>query len=226
MPLNRRELLRGITLFTHLTDSEADAVIALMREVKAAKGEVIVSQGNEGGRLYLIVEGAVRVSRVGKTGREVTVAVLREGNFVGEMSLLDGQPRSADVIATKESRLLVLDRESFLRKVLPLPGIAKKVLAELSKRIRAANQSIEHLALGSVADRLFHLLGHAARRYTIKDGRAVIARGPTHQEMADMVGSSREAVSRTLAAMAEEGLIEVNRRRITLLPAFFERERR
>jgi CRP-like cAMP-binding protein len=224
--MGKRELLRGITLFTHLTDSEADAVIALMREVTVHKGEVIVSQGEEGGRLYLIVSGGVRISRIGRSGREVTVAVLREGNFFGEMSLLDGQPRSADVIASKESRLLVLDRESFLRKVFPLQGIAGKVLAELSKRIRAANQSIEHLALGSVSDRLLHLLGHVGRRYGVKEGRAVITRGPTHQEMADRVGSSREAVSRTLAALAEEGLIEVDRRRITLLPAFFERERR
>lgn len=222
--MDRRDLVRGIAIFADLSAAEAEKVAGMMEEVSVGRGRVVISRGEPGGRLYLIVSGSVRVVRSGASGREVAVAVLGEGNFFGEMSLLDGQPRSADVIAVRASRFLVLDRERFLRRILPLPGIAGKVLTELSKRIRAADQTIENLALASVGDRLLHLLGHIGRRYPLRGGVAEITRGPTHQEMADLVGASREAVTRTLAALAAEGLIQVNRRRIVLLPAFFRRE--
>ena len=167
----------------------------------------------------------MKISRTGRDGRDVTVAVLAEGNFFGEMSLLDGQPRSASATALQATRLLVLDREHFQRHVLAQPRIVAKLLRELSKRLRAADQTIENLALGSVHDRLVHLLGHLGRRAPLKDGAGLIERSPTHQELAEMVGSSRETVTRTLAAMEKDGLIAIDRRRITLLPAFFERRR-
>jgi CRP/FNR family transcriptional regulator/CRP/FNR family cyclic AMP-dependent transcriptional regulator len=154
----------------------------------------------------------------------VTVAVLGEGNFFGEMSLLDGQPRSASATAIQPSRLLVLDRDHFQRHVIAQPRIVAKLLRELSKRLRAADQSIENLALGSVRDRLSHLLGHLGRRAAAAGGPATIERSPTHQELAEMVGSSRETVTRTLAAMEGDGLIKFDRRRIVLLPAFFTSE--
>jgi len=167
----------------------------------------------------------VKISRTGRDGREVIVAVLREGNFFGEMSLIDGQPRSATATAQQASRLLVLDREHFQRHVLAHQRMVIKLLRELSKRIRSANQAIENLALGSVYDRLFHLLGHLGRRAPLKDGMGMVERAPTHQELAEMVGTSRETVTRTLTQMEKAGLISVHRRRVTLLPAFFAEER-
>ena len=98
------------------------------------------------------------------------------------------------------------------------------MLIELSKRLRAAGQSIENLALGTVFDRLFHYLGHLGRRFTVVDNRCVISKRPTHQELAELVGSSRETVTRTLASMEKKGLIEIHKREIILLPAFFEEE--
>ena len=84
---------------------------------------------------------------------------------------------------------------------------------------------VVHAVFRLLKEFLHHLLGHIGRRYPVKDGRAVITRGPTHRELAEMVGSSRETVSRTLLAMQKEGSIEIDRRKITLLPEFFERER-
>jgi len=150
--------------------------------------------------------------------------VLHQGNFFGEMSLLDEQPRSASATATQTTRLLVLDREHFQRYVLTQARIMAKLLRELSKRLRAADQTIENLALGSVHDRLFLLLGHLGRRAPLKNGKGLIERAPTHQELAEMVGSSRETVTRTLAALEKEELIAIERRRITLLPAYFSLE--
>ena len=219
-----RELLRRIDLFTHLSDTETDSVLALMRELRVKKGDIIFHQFDESGGLYLILEGSVKISRIGRDGREVTIAILREGNFFGEMSLFDGQPRSATATAGRGSRFLVLDRESFLNGVLSMPGIVAKLLQELSKRLRAANQSIEHLALGTVFDRLFHFLGHLGRHFENVAGETVISERPTHQELAELVGSSRETVTRTLAAMEKQGYIKLRKREVVLQPAFFEEE--
>jgi CRP-like cAMP-binding protein len=221
MIMERRDLLRRIHLFADLTDRESDTILGVMREKSAPRGGAIFHQNDSGGGLYLILAGSVKISRTGRDGRDVTVAILAEGNFFGEMSLLDGQPRSASATAVLPSRLLVLDREHFQRHVLAQPRIVAKLLRELSKRLRAADQTIENLALGSVRDRLCHLLGHLGRRAPAANGTGVIERSPTHQELAEMIGSSRETVTRMLAAMEKEGLIAAGRRRITLLAPFF-----
>lgn len=222
----RRDLLRKIDLFADLTDREVDTVLERMHDRRVSRGSVVFHQHDRGGGLYLILEGSVKISRTGRDGREVTVAVLREGNFFGEMSLLDGQPRSATATALQAARLLALDREQFRQHVLAQPRIVAKLLLELSKRLRAADQAIENLALGSVYDRLFHLLGHLGRRTPLRESLGFIERAPTHQELAEMVGSSRETVTRTLAQMEKAGVLETRRRSITLLPAFFREERR
>lgn len=222
--MEQRRLLRRIDLFADLTDREVDTILDVMRERTIPRGTTVFHQFDSGGGLYLILAGSVKITRTGRDGREVTVAVLNEGNFFGEMSLIDGQPRSASATALLATRLLVLDREHFQRYVLAQPRIVAKLLRELSKRLRAADQSIENLALGSVRDRLTHLLGHLGRRQPLKEGRGLIERAPTHQELAEMVGSSRETVTRTLAAMEGDELIKFDRRRIILLPAFFAAE--
>jgi CRP/FNR family cyclic AMP-dependent transcriptional regulator len=220
----KRKLLMQIDLFAHLSPKEADSVLALMREQRIKKNTVVFHQFDETGGMYLILDGSVKISRVGRDGREVTISVLGKGNFFGEMSLLDGQPRSATATATTAARLLVLERDSFQSGILPLTGIVAKMLLELSKRLRAADQSIENLALGTVFDRIFHFMGHLGRRFPIVDDRCVITKRPTHQELAELVGSSRETVTRTLASMEKKGLIEIHKREIILLPAFFVEE--
>jgi CRP/FNR family transcriptional regulator, cyclic AMP receptor protein len=222
--MERRELLRRIHLFSDLTDRESDTILDLMHEKAVAKGTTVFHQGDGGGGLYLLLAGSVKISRTGRDGRDVTVAMLHEGNFFGEMSLLDGQPRSASAITTQATRLLVLDREHFQRYVLSQARIVGKMLRELSKRLRAADQAIENLALGSVHDRLVSLIGHLGRHNPVKNGVGVIERAPTHQELAEMVGSSRETVTRSLAAMEREGLIAIKNKRVVLQPAFFEVE--
>lgn len=222
--MQHRDLLRRINIFSDLSNRESDSILDLMRERTISKGTTVFHQNDSGGGLYLILSGSVKIWRTGRDGRDVTVAVLGDGNFFGEMSLIDGQPRSASATATQATRLLVLDRDHFQRYVLAQAGIAAKLLRELSKRLRAADQAIENLALGSVHDRLMHLLGHLGRRAPLRNGAGTIDRAPTHQDLAEMVGSSRETVTRTLATMEKQGLITIVRRRITLLPAFFAAE--
>ena len=132
----RRLLLRRIDIFADLTDREVDTILDVMRERAIPRGTIVFHQHDSGGGLYLILGGSVKITRSGRDGREVTVAVLNEGNFFGEMSLLDGQPRSASATALQAARLLVLDREHFQRYVLAQPRIVAKLLRELSKRLR------------------------------------------------------------------------------------------
>ena len=99
-----------------------------------------------------------------------------------------------------------------------------RMLRELSLRLRAADQNIENLALGTVFDRLFHFLGHLGRRFPVVDERAVITKRPTHQELAEIIGASRETVTRCLTEMESLGLIEIRKREIVVLPAFFKEE--
>jgi len=222
--MERREVLRRIHLFADLTDRESDTILDLMHEKTLGKGDTVFHQGDSAGGMYLLLTGSVKISRTGRDGRDVTVAVLGEGNFFGEMSLIDGQPRSASATTAQATRLLVLDREHFQRYVLSQARIVAKMLRELSKRLRAADQTIENLALSSVHERLFHLLGHLGRRDPLKDGKGHIERAPTHQELAELVGSSRETVTRTLAAFEKKGWIVIDRKKITLLPAYFRAE--
>lgn len=224
--MSTRDQLRSIHLFFGIGDREADALRELLREKSVAKGEVVFHQDDPGTCLYLVAKGAVKLSRTWRDGREVTVTVLREGNFFGEMALLDGQPHSATATAVQATRLLLLDREHFSPQVLARTPVVSRLLAELSKRLRAAFQTIENLALSSVHDRLLHLLGHLGRRAPLQGDTGVIERAPTHQELAEMVGSSRETVTRTLAAMERAGLIGIARRKLTLLPEFFAEEKR
>ena len=224
--MTAENILKQIDLFSELDDSEAERLLPLLREKRVSKDTIIFHQEDEGGGLFLILEGEIKISRIVRDGREVIIAVLQKGNFFGEMSLLDGQPRAATATAASSSRMLVMDRETFLHQVLPRSDHATTMLRELSKRIRAADKKIEQLAIGNVFERLFHFLGHLARRFPIRSGRAVITRRPTHQELAEIVGASRETVTRTLAAMEKNKLIEIHQRQIVILPAFFEEEKR
>jgi CRP-like cAMP-binding protein len=224
--MHPRDQVRSIHLFSGLGDREADALLELAREKGFAKGEVVFHQDDPGTCLSCILKGAVKLTRTWRDGREVTVAVLREGNFFGEMALLDGQPQPATAVALQPTRLLLLDREHLAQQVIARTPAVTRLLGELSKRLRATFQTIENLALSSAHDRLLHLLGHLGRRAPLQGDTGVIERAPTHQELAEMVGSSRETVTRTLAAMEKAGIIAIGRRKITLLPAFFAEERR
>lgn len=223
--LDEKEILRRIDLFAELTDAEAESVLSLMREQRLARDKIIFRQHDVSGGLFLILEGSVKISRIARDGREVIIAILNDGNFFGEMSLLDGQPRSGTATATSACRFLVLERDNFLKGIMPMTGIVAKMLLELSRRLRAADQNIENLALGTVFDRLFHYLSHLGRRFPLKGCRSVITKRPTHQELAELVGSSRETVTRTLAFMEKQGYIEIRKKEIVLLPAFFEEEK-
>ncbi|MGD2136214.1 MAG: Crp/Fnr family transcriptional regulator [Gemmatimonadales bacterium] len=205
--------LRQIPLFLQLDDAELARIGRAAREKSYPKGSVILFEDDPGDALYVVLTGQVKVVLIGEDGREVILSMLKEGDFFGEMSLIDDQPRSAHVIAVDDSNLLVLRREDFRACLEESPRIALGLLQALSRRLRRADDKIGGLVLLDVNGRVARLLIELADEH---DGR-IIPRKVTHHTIAQMIGSSRETVSRTIRDFAERGLIEVSRKDITVL---------
>ncbi len=197
--------LHAIPLFEHLAEDELSRVAHLTRQRKYPKGSVILFEDDPGDALYIVVSGQVKVVLIGEDGREVILATLAYRDFFGEMSLIDDEPRSAHVIAVEDSNLLVLRRDDFQRCLEETPRIAIGLLRALTKRLRSADSKIGGLVLLDVTGRVTRLILEMADD---NDG-VVISKKVTHHQMAQMIGSTRETVSRTMRALAEAKLIEV-----------------
>jgi CRP-like cAMP-binding protein len=179
---------------------------ASLRRV-AAHG-TIVSQDEPGDAMFLIVTGRVKVGIFGENGREVTLSVLRQGQCFGEMSLFDGKERSANCIATEPTTLVVLHRQDLLRHIARHPATALNLLGEMAGRLRRADENIAQLALCDVNERLIHRLICLADEEGSEVAEGILVRRrPTQQELANMIGSCRETISRAFNQLAREGLI-------------------
>lgn len=179
---------------------------ASMRRIPAHG--TIVSQDEPGDAMFLIVTGRVKVGIFGENGREVTLSVLRQGQCFGEMSLFDGKERSANCIATEPTTLVVLHRQELLRHIARYPATALNLLGEMANRLRRADESIAQLALCDVNERLVHRLICLAEEEGTETAEGVLVRRrPTQQELANMIGSCRETISRAFNQLAREGLI-------------------
>jgi CRP-like cAMP-binding protein len=206
------ETLRRVPLFAQLGPDELQRVAAMARERPYPRNSVIVFENDPGDALFVVAAGQVKVVLVGEDGREVILAVLGPGDFFGELALIDDEPRSAHVIAMDDARLLVLRRDDFHQALEAHPRIALGLLRALSRRLRRADDKIGALVLldvyGRVARALLELASDA--------GSGDLVQGITHATLAQMIGSSRETVSRTLGDLAERGLIAVSRDGIRL----------
>ncbi len=204
--------LRRVPLFSHLSEPELERLGEVTRERTYPKKCVILFEDDPGAALYVVGAGQVKVVLIGEDGREVILSVLGEGDFFGEMALIDDEPRSAHVIAMQDSSLLVLRREDFEQRLREAPTIALGLLRELSRRLRQADSKIGALALLDVNGRVARVLLQMADE---NDG-TTIARRVTHHTIAQMIGPSRETVSRTLKDLADQGLIAVTKENIVV----------
>jgi CRP/FNR family transcriptional regulator, cyclic AMP receptor protein len=220
--VRERGLLRSVSIFADLEPAELSALerLAVVREF--ADGAVVVSQQDAGDALYVLVQGKVKVVLYGESGREIILSIFKvPGDFFGEMSLLDDEPRSATVIAAERSRLLVLSRKDFHAHLQRHPRTALRVLTELSRRLRRADAVIGNLALLDVYGRLAGKLRElAAAEGEEVDGGVVLRQRPTQAEIAAMIGTSRETVSRALSDLARRGYVVVTGKRLVLRNVF------
>lgn len=221
----RHELLKKVTIFADLDDGTLGGIERLIVEKTFPRDSVIVGQEDPGDALFVVSKGKVKVVLYGSSGREIILSLFKSGDFFGEMSLLDNQPRSANVIALEDSTLLVLERRAFADHLQSQPRTALKVLSEMSRRLRRADAIIGNLALLDVFGRVARFLRDLAKNDgEAVDGMVIIRQRPTQQEIASMIGTSRETVSRALSEFQRRGFIELSGRRIALRSSFIVEE--
>lgn len=217
------EALTKVSVFSGLDHQE---LVKLYRRTTIKRwygGSIIVGQQEYGRNLYILVAGRARTVLFGENGREMTLSMLQPGDFFGEIALFDGKPRSANVVAVDDVVLLVLSKEALMDHLESHPSTAIKLLEELSGRLRRANGIINNLALLDVSSRLVRtLLTLAEENGELLDGGILIRRRPTQQALANMVGTCRETVSRTISAMARRGLVVSRGRSLFLSQALVE----
>ncbi len=204
--------LSEIPLFSQLRESDIAKLARVTQERSYPKNSLIVFADDPGNALYVVLSGQVKIVIGAEDGREVILSIRGEGEFFGEMSLIDDEPRSAHVIAMENSKLLVLRRGDFNRCLHDMPEIATGLLRALCKRLRQADSMIGSLVLLDVPGRVARLLLEMADRY---DGENIRQR-LTHHMIAQMIGSSRETVSRTMRDFVAQGLIEIARKTVTI----------
>jgi len=213
--LDTVSLLRQVTIFRELPADVLTDLAGRVRPRPADPGTVIVSAEEPGDALFVIATGKVKVVLYGETGREIILSILRAGDFFGEMALLDRQPRSANVVAVEDSQLLGLDRDAFQTHLAAHPSTALAILAEMSRRLRHADEVIGNLALLDVYARVARTIRELAQKQGEPvDGGLLVRERPTQQEIAGLIGTSRETVSRALSEFTRRGLLEMQGKQI------------
>ena len=204
--LSNLELIRRVPLFSMLTPSQAEAVAEAVIKRRFKRGEMIVEQGKKSNALFIILTGRARVLTADARGREVILANMAPGDYIGEMSLIDNEPHSASVRTEVQTDVLMLGRVEFARCLPENTSMAYAVMKGLVQRLRSADRKIESLALMDVYGRVARALIEASE--LDQEGQPMIKDKVSRQDLAKMVGASREMVSRVMKDLEERGYIE------------------
>ena len=217
------DLLKGVELFSELNEEQLGMIANLVIVKNFNRDETVVLEGDDSVQaLYLIATGSVQVYMTGIDGRETILSFLERGDFFGEMSLIDGEPRSASVRTVTDAKLLVIHRESFLSLIRKSPEIAMALMSELCKRLRKANKQIGSLSTmsvsGRVAGTLLNLMQERGVRIHTDNGNmvTVIHNRPTQQQLAEMSGTTRETVSRICSLLVRTNAIAMTGKDIVI----------
>jgi CRP/FNR family cyclic AMP-dependent transcriptional regulator len=213
--LSNLDLLRRVPLFSLLTVAQAEVLSGAVVKRRFKRGETLVEQGQKSDALYILLTGRARVMASDSRGREVILATLGQGDYLGEMSIIDNEPHSATVRAEVQTDVLTLGRAEFARCLTENASMSLVVMRGLVKRLRHADRKIESLALLDVYGRV----AHALLDFAVPDaqGQLVIKDKISRQDLAKMVGASREMVSRVMKDLEERGFIEALPTGATLL---------
>jgi CRP-like cAMP-binding protein len=211
------KLLKELELFSELNDQELEEVAALAQVRKIDTDTTVFHEGDTSDAIFVVVNGRVKIVTTSSDGKEFILTVLGAGQVFGEMGLLETAPRSASVISITEVELLVIKIADFDHLLNSSPGISRKLMAILSRRLRRANSKMESLAYMDVAGRLARYLLDMALDHGQKLGNGwVVVRRPTHSDIAHSIGTSRETVSRLINEF-EEGFGLVNKGKFTYI---------
>lgn len=212
------DFLKYVPIFSELNDVTIDQISKIGNRKAFKKDSVVLFENETGSALFVIVEGKVKISRVSDDGREVILTILNESDFFGEMAIIDGLSRSANVTAMEDSELFIIQRNDFLALLQTHPEISISLLKELTQRMRASDLKIKSLSLkdaeGKVATVIMQLADDIGK---IRNGAVEIDKLPLQHDLANMAGTSRETISRTLHSLVKKELIDLKGSKLKIL---------
>ncbi|MCB0834576.1 MAG: Crp/Fnr family transcriptional regulator [Bacteroidetes bacterium] len=216
--LDKISVLTKVPIFSTLESHDLKQIIAVTHHRHYPKDSVILIEEEEGHTMFIVMSGLVKISRISDEGKEVILAVMGEGDFFGELSLLDGHARSANVTVLQEADMLLIHRDDFLSLLREFPQIAIELLKVLAWRLRKSDTQIKSLslknAMGKVAGTIFRLAEDIGVQ---TDNSVVIPSLPTQQDLANMAGTSRETISRILQRLVAQKYVHKEGGRLTIL---------
>lgn len=224
--MTNRVFLRQVSLFSDLSDKDLRELESVVRERSFRRNEVIFHAQEPGNALFVIKRGRVKISMDDRSGKEIILRILEAGDFFGEMSLLDDEPRSATVSSLGPCQALILFREPFLRFIPRHPEVVMKMLMALSRRLRKADEKISRLVFADAYEKVASVLMDIIeeRKVPLNIGTEVPL-SLTRQELADIAGLSRETLTRVITDFQRAGLVRIEGRRIAIVsPAKLKRE--
>jgi CRP-like cAMP-binding protein len=220
---NKAALLHNVDIFSGLSPELTDQLVRSLNSISLKKNTLIFGKDSEGDGLYIIRSGQVKVVLQNEEGKEIILATFQSGDFFGEMSLLDGRPRSANVFTTQNTQLLVLSRESLFQHIEQYPTTGLKILTEMSARLRRADEVIGNLVMLDAYGRVARVLIELSEQHgEVTEEGILIKERPTQQDMASMIGTTRETVSRILSDFQKRGLLSTEGKTILLSHGFME----
>ena len=207
------EVLKSIPMFAALREDQLRTLLTMVSRRSVSRGTVVVAEGDTTDFLYVIAGGRLKVMMGEANGKEVILGILGPGEFFGEMGLIDDGPRSASVVAIEPCDLLLLTRRNFRRCMAESYDTAMAVMRVLVRRLRSADRKIGSLAMLDVYGRVARLLLDMSEEV---DGQRVVARRLPKQDIAKMIGASREMVSMVMRDLEQSGYFEVRGSMIVL----------
>jgi len=213
------DVVRRTPLFAALDDDGASALRASMTQTTAGRGEVVFAEGEPGDRLFVIVEGKVKLGQTSVDGREQVMAILGPGGMFGELSLFDPGRRTSTATAVTDTILLGLGQGDLRPWLTGRPEVAEALLRALAQRLRRTNEAMADLVFSDVPGRVAKALLDLADKFgqPQDDGSLLVAHDLTQEELAQLVGASRETVNKSLADFAQRGWLRIEARSVVLL---------
>ena len=212
------EVARKAPLFAALDDDAFSSLLARMQRQQLARAEVLFAEGDAGHRLFVILDGKIKLGRTSSDGRENLLAILGPGEMFGELSLFDPRPRTSTATSIVESTLIALSHDELQPWLLQHPEVAIQMLGALARRLRRTNDSLSDLVFSDVPGRVAKALLDLANRFGHpSDGGVLVDHGLTQEELAQLVGASRETVNKALADFASRGWLRLEAKAVVLL---------
>jgi len=215
--LENEGFLKNIPVFATLEDKVLSEIAKLGSKKNFNKDSVILFQNQSDSALIIVLSGKLRLTKMSNEGNEVTLDILKESEFWGDTAIMDGKPPSVNIVAEENSEVYIITRTDLMNLFKSKPEYSIAVLNDLTKQLRASSLKIKSLSLKAAEGKVASVLIQLVDEYGIvKEGAIEIERLPTQQELANMAGTSRETISRTIHSFSKKGLIEIEGQKLRI----------